>query len=84
MVMSAPLLPVRVDQLAVVHAVEVIAGEDQVVVGVDAGEVPGRLADGVGRALVPVRVVRRLLGREDLDEAAREAVEPVGVARCAG
>ena len=36
-----------------------------------------RLADRVGRALEPVRVVGRLLGREDLDEPAREQVHAV-------
>ena len=34
MVMSARALDVRLDQLAEVHPVEVVAGEDQVVVGV--------------------------------------------------
>ena len=37
------------------------------------------LAHGVGRTLVPVAVVHRLLGREDVHEAAREHVEPVGL-----
>jgi hypothetical protein len=60
---------VRVDHLVVVHAVEMIAGENQVVVGVVPREVPRRLPHGVGRSLVPVRIVGRLLGGEDLDEA---------------
>ena len=62
-------LGVRLDQLRVVHPVQVIAGEDQVVVGVVLLEVAARLAHGVGRALEPVAAVGRLLGREDLDEA---------------
>ena len=70
---------VRVDQLAVVHAVEMIAGEDQVVVGVVAREVARRLPHGVGRALKPVRVVGRLLGGEDLDEPLAEEIHPVGL-----
>ncbi len=72
-------LDVRVDQLAEVHAIEMIAGEDQVVVGVVAGEVARRLPHGVGRALEPVRALRGLLRGEHLDEAVREDVEPVGL-----
>ena len=71
---------VRLDDLGVVHAVEVIAGEDDVVVGLVAGDVPRGLADGVGRALEPVGVVGRLLGRQDLDESLAEEVHPVGLA----
>ncbi len=73
-------LGVRLDELAVVHPVEVVAGEDQVVVGVHLLEVPARLAHGVRRALEPAAAVGRLLGRQDLDETFRVAVEPVGLA----
>ena len=69
---------VRVEQLRVVHAVEVIAGEDQVVVGLVLREVAGGLAHGVGRALEPGSALRGLLGGQDLDEAVREAIHPVG------
>ena len=72
-------LDVRVDQLAEVHAIEVIAGEDQVVVGVVADEVARRLPHRVGGALKPVGAVGRLLGGEHLDEAVREHVEAVGL-----
>ena len=68
-----------VDQLAVIHPVEMIAGEDQVVVGVVPHEVARGLPHGVGRALIPVRVVGRLLGGEDLDEPLAERVHPVGL-----
>ena len=46
-------IEVRLEQLGVVHPVEVIAGEDQVVAGFVLDEVALRLADGVGRALEP-------------------------------
>ena len=78
-VMSAPLPFMGGDEIGVVHPVQMVAGEDEVVVGWMLAEVPRRLAHGVGRALIPVRVVGRLLGREDLDESAGEAIEPVGV-----
>ena len=73
-------IDVRFDDLRVVHAVEVIAREDQVVVGFVPRDVARRLADGVGRALEPVRVVRRLFGRQDFDEALAEQIHPVGLA----
>ena len=75
-----PPIDVRVDHLGVVHAIQMIAGEDQVVVGVVAHEVPRGLAHGVGGALEPVRVLRRLLGGQDLDEARAEQVHAVGLA----
>ena len=75
---GAPI-DVRVDQLAVVHPVQVVAGENQVVVGVVAHEMARGLAHGVGRALKPVRVVGRLLGRQDLDESLAEEIHPVGL-----
>ena len=64
-------------ELVVVHAVEMIARENQVVVRVEAREVPLRLADGVRRPLIPVRIVGRLLGREDLDEPVTEQIHPI-------
>ena len=78
-VMSARPSMCDFDQLAEVHAVEMIAGEDQEVVGVVAGEVARRLAHGVGGALEPVRALGRLFGGEHLDEAVREEIEPVGL-----
>ena len=63
----------------VVHPVELVAREDEhqaVAVRVDVHQV---LPHGVGRALVPVGAVGALLGREDLDEAGREGVEPVAL-----
>ena len=84
MVMSALCAAVRVDELAVVHPVQVVAGQDEVVVGVVLREVARRLADGIGRALVPVRIVGGLLGREDLDEPAREPSPAGTCSRCAG
>ena len=66
---------VGADQLRIVHPIQVIAGEDEVVVGLVLGDVSDRLANGVRGALIPVRVVGRLLGGEDLDEPAGEPVE---------
>ena len=62
------LLDVIGDQLAEVHPVQVIAGEDEDVVGRHRVEVPPGLAHGVGGALEPGRAVGGLLGGEDVDE----------------
>ena len=70
---------VRVDQLAVVHPIEMIAGEDEVIVGVVADEMARRLADRISRPLIPVRIVRRLLGRQNFDRSLAERVHPVGL-----
>ena len=72
-------LDVRFEELAEVHAVEMVAGEDEEVLGVEALEVARGLAHGVRRALEPRRAVGRLLGGEHFDEALREHVEPVGL-----
>ena len=79
MVMSACVFLWALDQLLVIHPVEVIAGEDEVIVGLVLRDMPDGLAYRVGGPLVPVRIVGRLLGREDLDEAAREPVELIRV-----
>ena len=68
---------VRVDHVAVVHPVKMIPGEDQIVVRLVPHEVPRRLPDGVGGPLKPVRVIRRLLGRENFDEPGAEQIHPV-------
>ncbi len=70
---------VRVDELAVVHPIQMVAGEDEIVVSLVLGEVAGRLAHRIRRALIPVRIVRRLLSREDFDEPAREDVQSIGI-----
>ena len=80
MVMSAPEATCACDHLVEVHPVEMVAGEDQVVVGVEPDEVRHGPPHGVGRALEPVGVLGRLLGRDDVDERLREVVEPVGLA----
>jgi hypothetical protein len=70
-------IDVRVDQIEIVHPVEMIAGEDEVVVRVVSLEMARSLTDGVGGALIPVRIVRRLFGRQDFDEPAAEEVHAV-------
>ena len=59
---------VRVDHLAVVHAIQVIAGEDQVVVGLVVLEVAARPAARRRQCPGTSGALGRLLGREDLDE----------------
>ncbi len=63
-----------------VHAVELVAGEDEHVVDAGLLDVPQVLPHGVGGALIPAGVVERLLGGKDFHEAAVEGVEDVGAA----
>jgi len=72
-------LDVRLDQIAEVHAVEMVTGKNQVVVGIVAGEVAGGLADGIRRPLEPVGALRRLFRGKHLHESFREDVETVGL-----
>ena len=67
------------DEIGVVHPVQMVTREDEVVVGWMLAEVSRRLAHGVGCPLIPVRVIGCLLGREDLHESAGEPIEPVGI-----
>ena len=72
-------LDVRVDELGEVHPVDVVAGEDEVVLGVHVAEVARGLPHRIGRALEPVLALGRLLGRQHLDESAGEHVHAVGL-----
>ena len=67
------------EELFQVHPVELVAGEDQVVLRSLGPEVNEVLAHRVTGALVPAFMVERLLGGEDLDEPLRERVEDVRV-----
>ena len=64
-------------QSAEIHPVKLIAAQDDVVIERPLQEVAHVLAHRVGRALIPLRVFRRLLRGEDVDETARKIVELV-------
>jgi len=68
------------DHLPKIHPVELVAGEDQHVLDARLLQVAEILPHGVGGALIPVGVGDGLLGGQDLDEAAGEAVEVVASA----
>jgi len=68
---------VLVDEGRVVHSIQMVASENQVVLRVNPDQVTRGLTDGIGRSLEPVRVVRGLFSREHLDEAPAEQVKPV-------
>ncbi len=73
-----PVLDVVVEQGPVVHAVHVVAREDQDVVSRQLDERTKVLADRIRGALEPGLRPRRLLSGQDLHVTARESVEPVG------
>ena len=72
------ILEMVAQHLPVVHAVHMIAGEDQHQVAAQARDDAQVLAHGVGGTLEPAFVVHRLLGSQDLHEAVRERIEFVG------
>ena len=74
-----PEAAVRLDELAEVHAVQLVAGQDEHLVRVLALDVRQVLAHRVGRALVPVGALVRLLRGQHLDEPLAEHVELVRV-----
>ena len=83
-VTSASALLVRLQHLAEIHAIELVAREDQHVVDARLLDVPQVLPHGVGGALVPVGVVQRLLGGQDFDEAAARMRRRYRCGGCAG
>ena len=83
-----PRVDVLLKHVAVVHAVELVAREDDEVLVVPLEEGAEVLPHGIGRSLVPGRSLGSLLGRQDLDKAGGEVVELVAgvdmtVERCA-
>ena len=79
-VMSASVLNVIVEELAVVHPVHVVPGQDQHVLARELGEDMEVLPDRVGGALEPGLDGWSLLCGEDLNIASRERVEAIGAA----
>ena len=69
---------VVVQHLAVVHAVHVVAGQNQDVLASHLADHVDVVAHRVGRPLEPGVAGGRLLGGEDLDIAGGKRVEPVG------
>ena len=62
-----------IDELAVVHPVELVTGEDQVVVDIPLLEEPLVLAHSISRAFEPTGALRSLLRRQHLNETLAKA-----------
>ena len=73
-------IDVCVDHLRVVHAVQMVAGQNQVVVGVVPDKMAGRLPHRVRCALKPALAVGCLLGCQDFDEPVAEQVHAIRLA----
>ena len=67
------------DDLAEIHPVELVAAQNEHVIERMIQKMNHVLAHGVGGALIPRGVRRRLFGGEDFHEAAAEVVELVGL-----
>ncbi len=76
-------LDVRNDHVLEIHPIQLVAGKDQHIFDVRLLDVAQILAHCVGRALVPIRVVQRLLSGQHLDESAVERIEGVSRANMA-
>ena len=70
---------VRFEHGSEVHAVELVAGEDEDVADAVFSEEADLFANGVSGALIPVGTIEGLLGGEDFDKAVVEQVEIVGL-----
>ena len=79
MVMSAPLSTCCAMMRAEIHAIQLIAAQDQQVIEIVIQKVDQVLANGIGGALIPRGVGKGLFGGKNLDEAAGEMVELVGL-----
>ena len=70
--------PVLGDEFTVIHAVEVVAGEDENLLGAARENTPQLAAHRVGRSLIPVRALLRLFGSENLYIAIGKMVKAIG------
>ena len=70
-------LEVLAQDVPVVHPIELVAAQNDVVIDRTLEEVAQVLPDRVGSSLIPMRSLGSLLRRQDLDEARREIVELV-------
>ncbi len=60
-----------------IHPVKLVPAQDEEIIVRLLEEITQVLADRVGRALIPLRPLGRLLGGEDVDKTAREIIELV-------
>ena len=67
------------EKLGVVHAIEMIAGQNQERVDAPIADVRQYLAHGVGGPLKPLAAFRRLLSRKGLDERVGKRREAIGL-----
>jgi membrane-associated protease RseP (regulator of RpoE activity) len=77
--LTRALIHVRIEQEPVVHAIEMVACQDQVVVGFVVREMSGGLSHGVSGPLKPVRVIRRLLRGDNIHEPAGERIHVIAL-----
>ena len=71
--------PVAFQQTLVVHAIELVAGKNQLIVVVAARETVEMLAHGVGRSLKPSRALHRLFGGKHFNVSAVERIKAIAV-----
>src|SRR5207248_5866495 len=73
----SPSIFVMANEVAIIHLIEMVTGKDQDVIRVEVADVHHDLAHGVGCALEPVFVLRRLLCGQNVYESIGESTEAV-------
>ncbi len=68
-----------VDEQAIIHPVEMITREDQIIVDFPGVHHPERFSHRIGGALKPIRAYRGLLRRENIHKSFHERVEAVRI-----
>ena len=66
-------LTVAFNEVSIIHPVQVIAGQNQILIDIPFREEPDILAHCVGRSFKPIRAFGSLLRRQHFDESLGEA-----------
>ena len=72
-------LTVPLDEVGIIHPVQVIAGQNQILIDIPLREEPNILAHGVGRSFEPTRAFGSLLSREYFDKSLGETSSQSGI-----
>ncbi len=73
----ATFLPQELRHLAIIHAIEMVTRQDQHILRARGLDLEQLLADGICRALIPVRPFGSLLGGQDVHPAGMEHVKVI-------
>ena len=78
-VTSSVCFDVRLQHVSVVHAVKLVARQNQNMIDTGLLQVSQLLSDSIGSSLIPIGILIGLLSCKDVDESAVEQIEPIGL-----